>query len=221
MQRGHRQVDVAIAAGVSAQTVSRIERGHVETFSLRALRAVARALEVRLTLAPWSRHGDLHRFATADHADLVEDVVRELVGLGWVSRAEVSFSEFGERGFVDVLAWHPPTATLLVSEVKTAIVDVGEVIGILDRKRRLATRIAGRFGWEPVAIGTALIVREGRTNRRRLAQHRSTFASALPAGSRAFRAWLRSPHGPSAAVAMWPDSHPRAIGRRRVGARRR
>ena len=226
LRRGIRQVDVAARAGVSGQTVSRVERGHLETFSVRTLRAIGGVLEIRLQLAPWSRHGDLSRFATADHAALVEAVVRTLDALDWEARAELSFSEYGERGFIDILAWHASTRTLLVIEVKTRIVDIGETVGILDRKVRLAAGIAARFGWVPSHVACVLIVREDRTNRRRIDEHRATFASLLPAGTRRFWAWLRQPEGPLGAVAFWSasrsnssDSH-RGATRQRRGAPR-
>lgn len=218
LRRGLRQADVAVAAGVSAQTVSRLERGRLETLSLRVIRAIGRVLEVRLDLAPWSRHGDLMRFATADHAALVEAIVRELLALGWEARVEVSFSELGERGFIDILAWHAPTRTLLVIEVKTQIVDVGETAGVLDRKRRLGPRVAAALGWDPAHVSTALVVRKTRTNERLVADHRATFAGLLPLGTRSFRAWLRHPKGVIGAVAFWAvvsasNSRRRAVGR--------
>jgi hypothetical protein len=61
---------------------------------------------------------------------------------------EVSFSIFGERGVIDVLAWHAATRTILVIELKTVIADVNELIGNVDRKRRLAPRVAAERGWD-------------------------------------------------------------------------
>jgi transcriptional regulator with XRE-family HTH domain len=211
IRRGLRQVDVAIAAGVSDQTVSRIERGHLETLSVKILRRVARVLEVRLDLAPWSRRGDVHRFATADHADLVEQVIRELESLGWTARTEVSFSAYGERGFIDVLAWHAPSRTLLVIEIKTEIVDVGEILGTLDRKRRLAEGVGRQLGWQPLIVSSALIIRESRTSRRRVEAHLATFRTALPDGGRRLRAYLRRPSGSVAALAFWSYRHPGSV----------
>lgn len=47
---------------------------------------------------------------------------------------EVSFSIYGERGVIDLLAWHGPSRTLLVIELKTEVVDAAEMLGVLDRK---------------------------------------------------------------------------------------
>jgi transcriptional regulator with XRE-family HTH domain len=207
MRRGLRQADLARLAGVSHQTISRVEHGHLDALSLRLLRAVARALEIRVEVAPWSRRGDLLRFATAGHAQLVEAVIARLRSLAWDARAEVSFNEFGERGFMDVLAWHPPTRTVLVVEVKTEIVDVGEAVGTFDRKVRLAESVARGLGWVPVSVSSALIVEAGRTNRRRVAAHAETFRSLLPADGRRLRSHLRSPNGSVAAIAFWPIAH--------------
>jgi transcriptional regulator with XRE-family HTH domain len=220
VRRGLRQADVGRLAFVSPMTISRIERGQIETLTIRTLRRVARVLEVRMDLAPWSRRGDLHRFATAEHAGLVESVVRVIVELGWEARAEVSFSRNGERGFIDILAWHAATRTLLVIEVKTEIVDVGELLGTFDRKRRLAADIAREMGWQPNLVCGALIVKATRTNRRRIAEHRATIRTQLPGDGRRFRTFLRQPRAETFAVAFWSNEQPGVVRPRRTGVRR-
>jgi transcriptional regulator with XRE-family HTH domain len=220
VRRGLRQIDVARLAVVSPMTVSRLERGQLDSLTVRAVRRVAKALEVRMDFAPWSRHGDLYRFATAEHARLVESVVRELIELGWEARAEVSFNLGGERGFVDVLAWHQRTRTLLVIEIKTEIVDVGEMVGTLSRKQRLAVAIARELGWAPDLVATALIVLDRRTNRRRVGDHRATIRTLLPDDGRRLRAFLRHPAGALAAIAFWPNEHPGVVRQRGPATRR-
>jgi transcriptional regulator with XRE-family HTH domain len=248
IRRGLRQVDVARAASVSTMTVSRLERGQLEELTVQAIRRVGRALEVRMDFAPWSRHGDLLRFATAAHAALVESVIRELVRLDWDARAEVSFNHERDRGFIDILAWHAATRTLLVIEIKTEIVDVGELLGTFDRKRRLAASIARQFGWEPLTIAAALIVEDTSTNRRRIGAHAATIRTQLPDDGRRVHAFMRNPAGSQqrrgsvrpltgaagapggasvaagvaavAGVAFWSIEHPGVARQRRPGARR-
>ena len=126
---------------MSDATVSRIERGHLSSMSLAVMRRVAAALDIRLELLPRSRAADLDRLVGARHAALGEAVLGRLATLpGWTARPEVSFGIYGERGVVDILAWHAERRALLVIELKTEIVDVGELLGTLDRKRRLGPR---------------------------------------------------------------------------------
>jgi transcriptional regulator with XRE-family HTH domain len=206
IRRGWRQSDLAAAAGVSRSTVSRIERGAIHEIAFGVLSRVAGALDVRLELITRSRGADLDRLLNQKHAALAEAVIARLRRIGgWVVRPEVSFSEWGERGIVDLLAWHEQSASVLVIELKTEIVDVGELLGTLDRKRRLAREIAKPFGWRPTVIGVCLLVAEGRTGRRRVLAHGATFRAALPDDGRRLRAWLREPVGELGAIAFVSD----------------
>ncbi len=213
IRRGWRQRDLAATAGLSDVTVSRIERGHLGATSLDAIRRVAAALEIRVELLPRSRAGDLERLVNARHAALAESVVGRLVALGgWLVRPKVSFSVYGERGVIDLLAWHAGQRALLVVELKTEIVDVGEILGTLDRKRRLGARVGDDFGWRPATVSAWLIVGQGRTSRRRLVAHRATFDAALPDDGRTVRRWLRRPTGEVRAVSLWPFRHQGTVG---------
>jgi Helix-turn-helix. len=216
-----RQVDVARRAGVSAGAVSRIERGRLSEVSLATLQKIADALEIRLDIVAWWRGGDLDRMLNSKHAALAEDVVAWLTELrGWEIRPEVSFNIGGERGVIDLVAWHAATRTLLVIELKTELVDIGELLGTFDRKRRLAWRVAATLGWRPETVGVALLIREGRTNRRRVAMHEHTLRAAMPDDGRRLRAWLAAPAGPVAALGFVPDRQ-RATVRRGSATTRR
>ncbi len=50
---------------------------------------------------------------------------------------------------IDLLAWHAPTRTLLVIEIKTELVDVGDLLSVMDRKVRLAPEIGAGRRWRP------------------------------------------------------------------------
>jgi transcriptional regulator with XRE-family HTH domain len=208
IRRGWRQSDVARRAGVSDATVSRIERGHVDSISLHAIRAVASVLEIRLELMPLWRGGDLERLVNARHATLAESVIRRLSQIGgWIVRPEVSFAIRGERGVIDLLAWHPATRTLLVIELKTALVDIGELLGTFDRKCRLALAVARDLGWDPIAVGACLVISDTPTNRRHAAGFARTLQAALPDDGPAVRRWLRAPDGPLRGVLFFSDRH--------------
>jgi len=210
LRLGLRQVDVAVRAGVSTAVVWRIEHGRLDEVSLPALLRVAEALEIRLDLVARWRGGELDRVLSAVHSAFGESVAKLLLEVDWELRPEVSFSYYGERGIIDVLAWHAPSRALLVIELKTEIVDVGELVGTLDRKRRNARRAAAELGWQPATVSVALLVTDTRTNRRRVASHERTFQAAFPDDTRAFRRWLVAPGRPLAALAFLPD--PRLAG---------
>jgi transcriptional regulator with XRE-family HTH domain len=85
-KRGWRQLDLAMAAGLSRVTVSRIERGHLGSLSVDAIRSVSAALDIRVDLRPLWRGGDLDRLLNARHSALHELVARSLAELpGWIS----------------------------------------------------------------------------------------------------------------------------------------
>ena len=194
--------------------MSNIERGRIGATSPDTLRKVAGALDVRIDVIARWRGGELDRLLNARHATLATTVVQLLRSLGWEVAPEVSFAIYGERGWIDLLAWHSSTRTLLVVEVKTQLVDVHETLGVLDRKRRLAPRVARHRGWHAVSIATGLVLEETRTNQRRVEMLAALIRAALPAGTRAMRAWLRKPIGPVAALTFLPNSTGRGVVRR-------
>jgi transcriptional regulator with XRE-family HTH domain len=207
IRRGWRQEDLARAAGVSRSVVSRLERGDLEPVQHGTIRRVAGALSMRVeTLVRW-RGGDLERMLGARHGLLHEQVARRFATLGgWVAVPEVTFAVYGERGAIDVLAWHAASRTVLVVELKTEIVDVQELLATLDRKRRLGATVALERGWAAQTVTAWVIIVEDRTNRRRVAAHRALLRAALPADGHAVRRWLRAPSGPLDALSFWPDA---------------
>jgi hypothetical protein len=139
---------------------------------------------------------------------------------GWIVVPEVSFAIAGERGWIDLLAWHAASRTLLVIELKTIIADVQDLIGIVDRKVRLGPRIARDRGWVPVAIASWVFVGEGPTNRRRVAAHAGILRAAFPADRRALRSWLREPSGRLSGLSFFSYSTARSSATRGTGSQR-
>ncbi|MDQ3553254.1 MAG: hypothetical protein M3395_02440 [Chloroflexota bacterium] len=192
-----RQHDIAAAAGVSRRTEARIEHGKAATLTLGTIRSVFEPLGARVRVSVWWRGSAADRLLDESHAALVEKTVRILAARRWVTAAEVSFSEYGERGSVDVLAGHPDTRSLLVIEVKASLGSLEETNRRLDVKERLAPGLGmARFGWRPRTVSRLLVLPDDRTVRRIVTRHNATFGSIYPARSREVRAWLRRPDGP-------------------------
>ena len=198
IRRGWRQDDLAAVTHVSRAQIGRIEHGHLDSIQLGRLRNVCAALEIRVDLMPRWRGADLDRMISSRHALLAESVVEALRrdSPEWQVFPEVSFSIWGERGVIDLLAWHPSRRALLVIELKTELVD---------RKQRLAAQVAAERGWDADTVSGWIVLAAGRTNERHLAAFRSTLRAAYPADARQMRAWLKDPIGSIAALSMWHE----------------
>lgn len=223
VRRGWRQVDLARRTRLSRQVVGRIERGDAGSLPVNVLRRASDALGARFdTIIRW-QGSDLVRLLSARHAAIHEAVARQFATIGgWVAEPEVSFSVYGERGIIDILAWHPVARIVVVVELKTGLVDINEMMGTLDRKRRLANGIARGRGFEAVAVGAWLVIADTRTNRRALAAHATVLRAKYPADGRTMRRWLRQPSGGVRALSFLPEGADVGLGRatrpiRRVG----
>lgn len=196
IRRRWRQRDVAEVAGVSQSMVSLIERGHLATASLRVLRGVFAAVDARLEGVVTWRGGLVDRLLDEGHARLVGAFAQELTRSGWDVHVEVSFSEFGDRGSIDVLALRQSERVVLVGEIKTRLLAIDDTIRRLDVKARLAPKIVfDRFGWRPSVVGRVLVIEEGSTARRRVASHAGALEAAFPDRGRVVWRWLRRPVG--------------------------
>src|SRR5689334_24655724 len=163
---GWSQVVLAAKAGTTRTAVSLLERGHLDALLVGVVRAIAAELDIDVELDARSRAVNIDRVLNGRHAAMAEFLVAWLSGFaGWVVRAEVSYSEFGERGAIDLLCWHPATRSLLVIEIKTELLEFGSLLAKLDEKGRLAPKIALRFGWRPASVSTCLLVADSTTNR--------------------------------------------------------
>ena len=194
IERGWRQLDVGVRAAVSVTSVSRLERGHAGRLPLDTIRAIAGVLEIGVQLLARARARNLDRVANARHSSLADYVAGWIGSMpGWDVRAEVTYSEFGERGSIDLLCCHAASRSLLVIEIKTELLEFGSLLAKLDEKSRLAPKIALRFGWQPRAVSTCLLVADSTTNRRRAAAHSALLRSRLPDDGRSVVRFLRAP----------------------------
>jgi transcriptional regulator with XRE-family HTH domain len=200
-------MDLAGRARVSRTAVSNLECGRLSRLRVDLVLRVVEALGGRIDFVVRWQGGELDRLLNARHSALHESVARFLGGRGgWVIAPEVSFAIRGERGVIDIMAWHAATRTLLVIELKTDIVDVNELMGTLDKKRRLAAEVARTRGWQPRAIGVWLIVADSALNRRRVRSHAAVLRAALPSDGRRVAGWLHAPQGDLRCLSFWTNA---------------
>ena len=161
---------------------------------------------------------ELDRMLDAAHAALSAAIKRRLERWAWVVRVEVSFSRYGERGRIDLLAFHPASGLLLVVEVKSDFVDVQGLLGSLDVKSRLAADAARRFGWEVRGVVPAIAFLDDRTIRARLLRVETLFDRYALRGRSAIT-WLRRPTATPSGVLWFTALPPGQVGARTHGQR--
>lgn len=205
-RKGWSQRALGARAGVDKSVVCDIEAGRLELVRLPTVRRVARVLGIAVEIAPRWPIADVARLLDADHAALVERVVRHLAAEGWETLVEYTFNDFGDRGAVDVLGWHPGRRALVLVEIKTRVADVQALHAAFDRKVRVVPKLLARDrGWRPDAVGLLLVVADRHSNRDALRRHTKTFATRFPAGSRQARRWIREPVGAFAGLLFLPE----------------
>ncbi|HUG47759.1 MAG TPA: helix-turn-helix domain-containing protein [Candidatus Limnocylindria bacterium] len=194
---GVTQRQLADLAGVPVRDIMAIEGARAGTVELDRLRRLFRAAGGNARLATWYNGAAADRLLDERHAALAERGGAAFLRWSWTNHFEVTFSEYGERGSIDLLSVNEVRLSAAVCEFKSAFGSLEETNRTLDAKARLAPKIVvERFGWRPRSIARLLIVPEDSTIRRIVAQHALTMDSLYPARGRAIRRWIRRPDGP-------------------------
>lgn len=220
--RRHRrwtQQELGDKCGLTQGAISKIERGLADHFTVQVLARVVAALGARIYFRVLWQGEALDRLLDADHAAIVERVAKYLQARGWEVVPEATFSIYGERGSIDILAFHPATGALLVIEVKSVVPDVQATLAGIDRKARLAEEVARDRGWRVTSVSRWLVVPGDKTSRRRIARHEATFRAALPGRTVEMRRWSSDPSGPVAGIVFVSPST-QETRRHRVSAKR-
>jgi transcriptional regulator with XRE-family HTH domain len=100
------QKQLGARVGVSQQEISLLERGHVDAVQVRTIRRVFRGVEASADIDVRWRGGAIDRLLDEQHAALGGAISHDLVRSGWDLIAEVTYNHFGERGSIDLIAWH-------------------------------------------------------------------------------------------------------------------
>jgi transcriptional regulator with XRE-family HTH domain len=220
-RRGWRQVDLALRSGLARSVIGRIELGQIGRIAYDDLVAAATAVDGQVSLDVRWRGEGLGRLIDEEHATVVDQLVELYRMARWEVAVEVSFSIFGDRGSIDVFAWHPIINVVAVNEVKASVPEAGGTVIGVDRKSRLAPQLAQERGWTSRGVARFLVIRDSSTSRRRVAEHEQLFRSAFPIAGRESLEWIRNPTlRPISGLIFLPDS--RAAGStKRLVARKR
>jgi transcriptional regulator with XRE-family HTH domain len=219
-RRGWPQSELAERVGVSQQAISLVERGHGATLSGRTMRRIFAALDARWEPTVSWRGGALDRLLDEDHSRLVATTVNRLRALGWSVDVEVTYSSFGERGSIDVLAVRSSLRAVVLVEVKSELTSVEATLRKMDEKSRLVRRVlcADHYRFEPAAVGSLLVLPATDTSRRRLHASATVLDAGLPARGQAVRRWLAEPQGSVSGVWLLADTNRRGGTSARGGA---
>ena len=201
-RRGWTQRDLASRCGLSQQAISLVERGHGSRLSGETMRRVFGALDARWDPVVSWRGGDVDRLLDADHAAIVDEVVRRLVALRWDVRVEVTYAHYGERGSIDILAARAELHAVVNVEVKSDLTAIESTLRKADEKDRIVRRYLARerFGFTPLHVGRLLVLPSSNAARRRIQGSSATLWAALPMRGDDVRAWLRHPTGDLAGI---------------------
>jgi transcriptional regulator with XRE-family HTH domain len=214
IRRGWRLRDVADRCGLSPATIGRTELGSIA--SVRVLRRHAAALDVRAEWRVVGRGADIARLLDEEHAAIVEALAAAFRGGGWRVEAESSYSEYGERGRIDLLTFDPGSSLLAVVEVKTELADLQELFGSLSIKARLAPALGRRMDWRATRVVTMLAVAATELNRSVVGSHPALFSPFE-------RRWLRERRLPAIhgeRILLWILASSAGRGRWLAGRRR-
>ena len=215
LRKGLTQTAVARSAGTTRAAVGRLERGDLARLQVGAVRRCLGTLGMWLESTVHWRGTDLDRLLNRAHGALQVALLQLFVRHpGWTAIPEVSYSIYGERGAIDILAWHEATRSLLIVELKTMLVDPAELARTMDRRARLAPRIGRERGWDAATVSTWVVFTDTRTNRRHVRSHARILAALAAIDGRRIRTWLRAPDGAVAALSFWAE--PAAAIARRV-----
>jgi transcriptional regulator with XRE-family HTH domain len=203
LRKGWSQETLGARARVSREAVSRCERSELDGMTLGLVAQIASALGATVSVQLRWQGEQLDRLIDAAHAAMQQAVAEWLSSLGWRARVEVSFNHYGDRGRVDILAYHPLRQILLVVEIKSGLGDLQETIGRLDVKARVARTVARELGWTEIdAVVPALVIGDARAARRTVTAHDALFA-AFNLRGRAAIAWVARPRQPGPTGLLW------------------
>lgn len=184
------QGEVADAAHVSRGYVAAIEAGTANpTLDVVERIGTVLGLEADLVLHPPTLVEPSSQLDLV-HARGIAYVERRLRAAGWQTAHEDEIVQARSHGWIDIIAFHPTSGSLLVIEIKTRLIDLGAVERQVGWYARAASDVARRKGWRPRRIVTWLLVLASDEVDRVIAANSQLLGAAFPTRARAMLEWL-------------------------------
>jgi transcriptional regulator with XRE-family HTH domain len=197
LEIGWSQAHLADRMAVSQAKVWRMESGRAGALDLHSIDLAFGALGLRASLDVEGRHLEVRREQRdLVHAQLVAVIAGRLRRAGWVVATEVKTGRKGPTGWIDILAFRASDGALLVIEVKTAVVDAGEILRQVTFYEREAIHAARREGWQPAVVRSALLFLDSADAASALTRNRDLLGPSFEGAPASLQAWLTTPGSP-------------------------
>lgn len=124
---------------------------------------------------------------------------------GFDVQHEVEIGNGRFRGWIDVLGFRAEDRSLITSEIKSDLPDVGAIQRTTAWYQREAWLIARRMGWQPVRQVLAVLVLDSSEVEGRIRSNRDLLRAAFPGRARELGRWLEAadaPRPPSRCIAL-------------------
>ena len=134
--------------------------------------------------------------ADSVHAWLCGYAGRRLASAGFEVRHEVEIGTGRFRGWVDVIGYRPADRSLITTEIKSDLPDIGSLQRTTAWYEREAWAAARRFGWRPNLQVVAVLALDSAEVEERIRSNRYLLRAAFPGRARELAAWLEASGDP-------------------------
>jgi len=205
------QAELAAAVGVSRSLIAGIETGRVNA-TLDIVMRIGDALHLDLQIVGARPLVIDPRPSGVLHGRCSAYVGRRLARQGWSTRREVEMVHGRWHGWIDILAFHPGSSTLIIIEIKTQLDDLGAIERQLSWYERGARDVAAAIGWRPTKVLTWLLLLETEEVETAVRRERELLRVGFPLRASDMRAVLDGspPHGIERGLALIDPSSRRA-----------
>ena len=130
------------------------------------------------------------------HAWLCGYVGRRLAAAGFEVRHEVEIGTGRLRGWVDVMGYRSADRSLMTTEIKSDLPDIGGLQRTTAWYEREAWAAARRFGWRPDLQVVAVLALDSAEVEARIRSNRELLGAAFPGRARDLATWLETAGSP-------------------------